>query len=82
MDNLSGGIPPAGGAAGLYYVAVLGVILFAARWGVLSCYRSSRLGRGRWVALGGAGSRWGCRWVVVLGGWAWGGAAGAGLGIW
>lgn len=59
---------------------MLGVVLFAARWGILVCRRSSRLGRGCWVALGGAGSRWGCRWVVVLGGWAWGGAAGGAAG--
>ena len=34
---------------------MLGVILFAVRWGVLVCCESSRLCRGRWVALGGAG---------------------------
>lgn len=55
MYNLFVARAPAG-AAGLYYVAVLGGVLFAARWGVLVCGESSRLGRGHWVALGGVGA--------------------------
>ena len=73
------GAPRPAGAAGLYYVAVLGAVLFAARWGILVC---CVVAAGSWAA----GSRWGSRWLGVgaagAGGAAVLGCAGAGVGIW
>lgn len=53
------------GAAGLYYVAVLGGVLFAARWGIPICCDVSSLGL---VAGSRRVEREPLGWVV-LGGW-------------